>query len=376
MIPVSEPLLVGRELKYLWECLQTGWISSAGRFINEFEDQFAAYCGRKHAVAVSSGTAALQIAVDCLGLGPGDEVIVPTFTIISCAGAVVASGAKPVLVDCDPDTWTMNVSQVAERITDLTRAIMPVHIYGHPVDMDPIMELARRRKVAVIEDAAEAHGAEYKGRKCGSFGELSCFSFYANKIITTGEGGMVLTDDSGHAEKCRSLRNLCFGPERRFLHEDLGYNFRMTNMQAAVGLAQLERIEEHVKRKREIASLYAGSLRDIELLQLPREEVWAKNVYWMYGVVLDKNSGMDACEFARRLLERGVQSRPFFLGMHRQPALHKRGLFIDESYPVADRLTEQGLYLPCGLAVTDKQLLHVCDVIHDVVTGQGVGHGH
>ncbi|HEY5157310.1 MAG TPA: DegT/DnrJ/EryC1/StrS family aminotransferase, partial [Anaerolineales bacterium] len=335
MIPVNEPLVGESENKYVMECLRTGWISSEGHFIHDFEERWAAYCGMSHGVAVSNGTVALEIAMACLDLKPGDEVIMPTFTIISCAQAVTMCGLKPVLVDSDPHTWCMDVSQVEEKITGRTRALMPVHIYGHPVDMDPLQELARKHNLVIIEDAAEAHGAEYKGRKSGGLGDLGCFSFYANKIITTGEGGMVLTKDAGQAERLRALRNLCFRKERRFYHTELGHNYRLTNLQAAIGLAQLERIDESVTKKRWMGAAYTERLKNIAGLQLPIEEPWARNVYWMYGVVLDDAFGMDAVEFARRLGEQGVMTRPFFLGMHEQPVFQDMGLFLDEHYPVA-----------------------------------------
>ena len=377
MIPVNEPWLGERELEYVSECVRTGWVSSAGRFISEFEEQWAAYCGRRHGIAVSNGTVALQLAVACLGLEPGDEVIMPTFTIISCALAVIYNGGVPVLVDCDPKTWCMDVSQVEEKITPRTRAIMPVHIYGHPVDMDPLLGLAEKHGLVVTEDAAEVHGAEYLSgrhteaptwRRCGSMGDLSAFSFYANKLITTGEGGMVLTDDLQLAQKARSLRNLCFQPERRFYHQELGHNFRMTNLQAALGLAQLERIEQIIARKRWMGTEYTRRLQDISGLQLPVEEPWARSVYWMYGVVLSEETGMDAAEFAKRLADRDVQTRPFFLGMHEQPVFHRRGLFEGESHPVAERIARQGLYLPSGLTLTEGQLEHVVRAVREVLT--------
>lgn len=377
MIPVNEPWLGERELGYVAECIRTGWVSSAGRFIEEFEQKWADYCGRKYGIAVSNGTVALQLAVACLGLEPGDEVIMPTFTIISCALAVIYNGGIPVLVEADPRTWCMAVEQVKDKITKRTRAIMPVHIYGHPVDMDPLLDLADKHGLAIIEDAAEAHGAEYLSgrntshpvwRRCGSFGALSCFSFYANKLITTGEGGMVLTDDPKLAEKARSLRNLCFQQGRRFYHEELGFNFRFTNVQAALGLAQLERMEEIVARKRRMGQEYTRRLKDIQGLQLPVEEAWARNVYWMYGVVPSEKMGMDASQFAQRLREYGVDTRPFFLGMHEQPAFSKRGLFLNERYPVAERLASQGLYLPSGLALTEEQLAQACDAVHEVLS--------
>jgi perosamine synthetase len=282
----------------------------------------------------------------------------------------------PVLVDADPETWTMDIAQLESRVTARTRAVMPVHIYGHPVDMDSVRELARRHGLAVVEDAAEAHGAEYlsgraggeaKWRRCGGFGELSCFSFYANKLVTTGEGGMVLTDDDRLAERLRSLRNLCFRPDRRFYHEELGFNFRLTNIQAALGVAQLERMDAIVRRKREIAAVYAVGLAGVAGLRLPPEEPWARSVFWMYGVVLDEARGLDAAALAERLLERGVETRPFFLGMHEQPALQRLGLFRDERYPVAERLARQGLYLPSGVALTEEQVETVCVAVREAL---------
>jgi len=376
MIPVNEPLLAQRELEYVTECVRTGWVSSAGRFIEEFEEKWATYCGRRYGTAVSNGTVALQVAAACLGLKPGDEVIMPTFTIISCALAVVYSGGVPVLVDCDPRTWCMDVDQVKSKITERTRAIMPVHIYGHPVDMDPILDLAERHGLAIIEDAAEVHGAEYLSgrrtahpawRRCGSFGTLSCFSFYANKLITTGEGGMVLTDDSKLAEKTRSLRNLCFQAHRRFYHEELGFNFRLTNLQAALGLAQLERIEEIIARKRWIGQEYNCRLSGIPGLQLPMEEPWAHNVYWMYAIDLSEENGMDATAFGQKLKQRGIETRPFFLGLHEQPVFHQRGFFLQERYPITERIARQGLYLPSGLALTPEQISQVSEAVHEVL---------
>lgn len=371
MIPVNEPSLGARELAYVTECVESGWISSSGRFITEFEEGWAAYCGRRHGIAVANGTVALQLAVAALGIKPGDEVIMPSFTIISCALAAVYAGATPVLVDSDPATWCMDVSTVESRITPRTRAIMPVHIYGHPVDMEPLLALADRHGLAVIEDAAEAHGAEYRTRdgwrRCGSFGDLSCFSFYANKLVTTGEGGMVVTDEDELAERARSLRNLCFLPTRRFHHEELGFNFRLTNIQAALGVAQLERMDEIVARKRAIAASYLQRLADVDGLQLPVEEEWARSVYWMVGVVLDESLEFDAAEFSGRLRDRGIETRPFFSGLHAQPALQRLGGFNGERYPVADRLARKGLYLPSGLALTDDQLDQVSTAVREAL---------
>jgi perosamine synthetase len=377
VIPVNEPALGDKELEYVSDCVRTGWVSSSGRYIDEFEKSWAAYCGRRHGIAVSNGTTAIQLAVSCLELEPGDEVIMPTFTIISCALAVIYNGGIPVLVDSDPTTWCMDVDAIEKRITPRTRAIMPVHIYGHPVDMDAVTRLAERHGLSIVEDAAEVHGAEYlSGRggahptwkRCGSFGSISCFSFYANKLITTGEGGMLLTDDDDIAEQARSLRNLCFQPGRRFFHERLGFNFRITNLQAALGLAQVGRMEEIVARKRWMGAEYTRGLVNLPCLQLPAERPWARNVYWMYGVVLHESTGLDALQFAQALKERGVETRPFFLGMHEQPAFHQRGLFLKEHYPVAETLARRGLYLPSGLALTEAQLARTCEAVREVLS--------
>jgi perosamine synthetase len=371
MIPVNEPALGEKELEYAAECIRTGWISSAGAFIERFESEWAAFCGMRYGVAVSNGTVALQVAVDCLDLAPGDEVIMPSFTIISCAQAVTQAKGVPVLVDSDPRTWCMDVSQVADRITPRTRAVMPVHIYGHPVDMDPLLDLAEKHGLTIIEDAAEVHGGEYLSRRgaapvwrrCGGMSDLSTFSFYANKLITTGEGGMILANEPRLADRARSLRNLCFRPERRFYHTELGYNCRMTNLQAALGVAQIQRMDQIIARKRWMGAAYTERLAGIAGLQLPVEEPWARQVYWMYGLLLDESAGYDAVSFARRLHDEGVETRPFFLGMHEQPVFQQMGLFLGEHYPVAERLARQGLYLPSGLGLTEQQLEEVCTAV-------------
>jgi perosamine synthetase len=384
MIPVNEPVLGGRELEYVSECIQTGWISSAGRFIEEFEDKWAAYCGMKQGVAMSNGTAALHAAVACLGLNPGDRIIMPAFTIISCALAVIYNGCIPLLVDCDPETWCMDMDQVKILLEKETkngsnpvRAIIPVHIYGHPVDMDSVHNLADEYDLVIIEDAAEAHGAEYlTGRydsdstwkRCGGLSHISAFSFYANKLITTGEGGMVLTNDPVYAEKAKSFRNLCFRNDRRFFHTELGHNFRMTNLQAAIGLAQLERIDEIVAKKRRIGRMYSERLNGIPGIQLPVEKPWAKSVYWMYGVVVAESTGLNAASLAERLKDKGADTRPFFLGMHEQPVFRDMGLFHDVRLPVTERISRQGLYLPSGLALTESQLDQVCEAVTDVLS--------
>lgn len=368
MLPVNEPLLDGREKELLMQCIDTGWISSDGPFVAEFENQFAKYIGVKYGVAVCNGTAALETALYAAGISPGDEVILPSFTIISCVLAVLRLGAVPVLVDAELETWNMDVTQLEARITPKTKAIMPVHIYGHPVDMDPLLQLAKKHNLLVIEDAAEVHGAEYKGRKCGSIGHISAFSFYANKIITTGEGGMVLTSDSAMAERARSYRNLCFRPEKRFLHTELGQNYRMTNLQAALGVAQVERIEEFVMIKRRLGAYYRNKLADIKGIKGQVEKPWAKTVYWMYCIELDKTLGITAEEMMSTLAKKGIGTRPFFLGLHEQPALHKMGLFQNEYYPVTERIARQGLYLPSGLTLKESQVDEVVSAVRAVIS--------
>jgi perosamine synthetase len=356
-IPVNEPLLDGNEKRYLNECIDTGWISSEGPFVREFEERFAARVGRRHAIAVTNGTAALDAAIEALGIGPGDEVILPTFTIISCVTQIVRVGARPVLVDVDPITWNMDVTQIESRITKYTKAIMVVHTYGIPVDMDPVLDVAKRHKLRVIEDAAEAHGQTYRGEACGSFGDISTFSFYPNKLVTTGEGGMILTDDDGIAQICRDLRNLCFQAHARFVHERLGWNLRMTNLQAALGLAQLERLDTFITRKRRMGRLYTEMLAEIPSIQLPLAATdYAENVYWVYGLVVDEEKGMDALSVMKALAECGVGTRPFLWPIHEQPALKRMGMFQNDIHPVASRLARRGFYIPSGLALRDEQM--------------------
>ena len=368
MIPVNEPLLDGNEKRYLSQCIESGWISSEGPFVKQFEDGFAARVGRRFGVAVCNGTAALDACVEALGIGVGDEVILPAFTIISCVGQIVRAGAIPVLVDSDPVTWNMDVGQIEDRITARTRAILVVHIYGLPADIDPILEIARRHALKVIEDAAEMHGQTYRGRPCGSFGDLSTFSFYPNKHITTGEGGMILTDDPDLAEQCRSLRNLCFQPGRRFVHEELGWNLRMTNLQAALGVAQLERLDEFVARKRRMGARYTELLSNVPGVQLPlAHTAYAENIYWVFGLLLDDQMPHDAETVMHRLAEHGIGCRPFFCPMHLQPVLRRRGLFEGERYPVAERLYRRGFYIPSGLALSDSQMEQVAGCVREVL---------
>ncbi len=367
-IPVNEPLLNGNEKKYLCECIDTGWISSEGPFVREFEQKMSAAAGRKYGVAVSNGTAALEVAVQALGIGEGDEVIMPTFTIISCAMAVTKLGAIPVLVDSDLHTWNMNVEEMEAKITPRTKAIMVVHLYGLPVDVDSILALAEKYDLKVIEDAAEMHGQTYFGKPCGSFGDISTFSFYPNKHVTAGEGGMVVTDNEELAERCRMLRNLCFRKDVRYVHDEISDNYRFTNLQAAVGLAQLERLEEFVARKRAMGKYYTERLQDIAGLILPIEKTdYADNIYWVYGIVLDQSIRADNKTVQKLLAEEGIGSRTFFWCMHEQPVYQKQGLFHNETYPNAEYLARKGFYIPSGLALTEAQMDRVVAGVKKVV---------
>jgi len=390
-IPVNEPLLSGNELRYISDCVRSNWISSSGRYLERFEDEWAHFCGQRYGVAVSNGTVALELAIEVCNFPKGSEIIIPSFTIISCAQAVVKNGCVPVLVDCDPETFCMDTNQLRQKINRRTVAIMPVHIYGHPCDMDPILDIARRYNLIIIEDAAEAHGAEYFTRtinawkRCGGFGHLSCFSFYANKIITTGEGGMVLTSDENLVKKLRAHRNLCFLDSPRFLHEEIGNNFRLTNLQAAIGLAQFEYIHKTISRKIDMAKRYSEYLKGLPL-QLPVEREWAKNVIWMYGVVLryDKKTepffeknwlrfsperyyNWPSYKMMSVLKDNGIDTRPFFIGMHEQPVFRNRGLFKKERYPVTEKISRTGFYLPSGQAIKDRDIEQTCSILKEIL---------
>lgn len=367
-IPVNEPLLNGNEKKYLCECIDTGWISSEGPFVKEFEQKMSASVNRKYGIAVSNGTAALEVSIQALGIKEGDEVIMPAFTIISCAMAVTKAGGVPVLVDSDPYTWNMKVDEIEEKITPRTKAVMIVHLYGLPVKADEILALAKKYHLKVIEDAAEMHGQTYNGRPCGSFGDISTFSFYPNKHITTGEGGMIVTDDEELAKRCRMIRNLCFREDVRYVHDEISDNYRFTNLQAAVGLAQLERLDEFVEKKRRMGKYYTEKLRKIDGLRLPVEKTeYADNIYWVYGIVLDKNIQADNKTIQKLLAKEGIGSRTFFWCMHEQPVYLEQGLFGGETYPDAEYLARKGFYIPSGLALTEEQMETVTDKLVKVV---------
>lgn len=367
-IPVNAPLLNGNEKRYLCECIDAGWISSEGPFVKQFEEKMSVIVGRKFGVAVANGTAALEVAMQAIGIGEGDEVIMPTFTIISCAMAITKLGARPVLVDSNVNNWNMNTEEIESKITSKTKAILVVHLYGLPVEMDKIIALAKKYDLKIVEDAAEMHGQTYKGKACGSFGDISTFSFYPNKHITTGEGGMVVTDDEELASRCMRLRNLCFRQDVRYVHDEISDNYRFTNLQAAVGLAQLERLEEFVERKREMGKLYTELLSDVKGIQLPIAETdYAKNIYWVYGIVLDKDINITNREATKLLAAEGIGTRTFFWCMHEQPVYQKQRLFENEHYPNAEYLARKGFYIPSGLALTREQIETVAEKLKKVL---------
>lgn len=368
MIPVCEPTLSGNELEYVTDCLKTNWISSGGKYLKKFEEAFASYCGASHCVACCNGTAALHLALAAVGVGPGDEVVIPSFAMIAVCNAVMYTGATPVLVDSERDTWNMDVPRAINAFTGKTRAVVAMHTYGHPVDMDPLMEAAAARGITVIEDAAEAHGAEYKGRRCGGIGKLAAFSFYGNKILTTGEGGAVVTSDPKIAERIRYFENHCFG-EPRFLHNDIGFNYRMTNIQAAIGLAQVEKAGALVEARRRNARLYNELINDIPGVTLPPEAQWAKNVYWMYGILLGPDFPLRRDDAMAALKAKGVDTRAFFHPMHLQPCysgdLPNRPVVSGQT-PVCEELGAAGLYLPSSSHLTEAEITTVAAALREI----------
>jgi len=373
MIPVNTPLLSGNEKQYVLKALEDGWISSEGPAVKTFEEKFAARMQRKHGIAVANGSVALDLAVYACGITEGDEVIMPAFTIISPAAAVVRVGAKPILIDSDPLTWNMDVTKIEEKISSKTKAIIIVHIYGLPTDINPILLVAKKYNLIVIEDAAEMHGQNYYGKPCGSFGDISTFSFYPNKHITTGEGGMIVCDSNKLAERCKSLRNLAFIPERRFVHHELGWNYRITNIQCALGLAQLEKLDEFVAKKKSLGAFYTKRFHGLEdLISLPLTQMpYAENIYWVYGIVLKENVSLDAQGMMKKLAHEGIGCRPFFYPMNKQPVFNTRGWYVDEHYPVAELLGERGFYIPSGLALTEEEMNIVAEkfikVLHESI---------
>ncbi len=369
-INVSEPKLSNKTKDYVLDCIKTEWISSSGSYLESFEKEWAKYCNMKYAVSVTSGTAALIVALKALNLKPGDEVIMPSFTIISCALAIIEAGGKPVLADCDLDTWCIKTDEIKKKISSRTKAILIVHMFGHPANMDEIKEIIKNKKIDIIEDAAESHGSKFKNKVVGSFGKISCFSFYVNKLITTGEGGMALTNDMSLYNKMKNLRNLAFNKTRRFSHNEIGYNYRMTNIQAAIGLSQLEKITEHIKIKRQNTLLYNKILTSYDLpISLPSEKQWAKSTFWMYGIVL-KNKKMTAKTLSRKLFDNKIETRPLFLGMHEQPIFKKMNLFNSDSYPNTEYLSKYGLYLPSGLRLNKSKIELICKTLKSILSGK------
>lgn len=366
MIPVNSPLIAKNAKKYVLDCVNSGWVSSAGAYIEKFEEKFSEFLGVKYSVTTTNGTSALHLAIASLNIGKGDEVIVPDLTIISCALAVIYTGATPIFVDVEKTTGNIDPKKIEEKITKRTKAIMVVHLYGHPADMDPILSLAKKYNLKVIEDAAEAHGAEYKGKKVGGLGDIGCFSFYANKIITTGEGGMVVTNDKALYEKANLLKDLAHSKKRRFMHDEIGFNYRMTNMQAALGLAELEEAETYIQKKRKMAEQYIKGLKEVIEVELPKELDYAKSIYWMFPLLVSRKSPIDRNQFRSKLKELGVDTRDFFYPLHEQPILKKLG-FGKGNYPVSSDLSKRGFYIPSGLALLDKEIFYVIEVIKKVV---------
>ena len=358
-IPVNVPKIFNQEKINVKKCLDTGWISSEGKYVKKFEESFSKYNKRIFGVAVSSGTAALEIGMKSLNLKKGDEVIIPTFSIISTALCVIKLGLKPVLIDSNIYTWNVDSDQVIKKITKKTKAIIITHIYGFPVDMKKILAIAKRKNIKIIEDSAEMIGQTYFKKRCGTFGDLSTFSFYANKHITTGEGGMILTNNKKIYNKCKSLRNLCFGiGTKKFNHDDIGWNYRMTNVQAAIGCGQLKNISWIIRRKRQIGKRYIFILKNCNKIYIqPYKLSYSKNIFWVFGILLKKNANISRDQVIKKLLKHNIQTRNFFYPMHKQKIFKKMKLFTKRhKFPNSDCLSKKGFYLPSGLGITNVEI--------------------
>lgn len=364
-IPVAAPTLAGNEKAYVMDCLESTWISSSGKYIELFENGFAELCGVKHAVSCSNGTTALHLALIALGVGPGDEVIVPTLTFIATANAVTYCGGQPVFVDSDPEIWNIDPAKIEAKITPKTKGIIAVHLAGHPAEIDSIVAIARRHNLFVLEDAAQAHGAEYRGARTGSLGDMATFSFFGNKIITTGEGGMVVTNDDAKAEKMRLLKSHGMDPSRRYWHPVIGYNYRMTNIAAAIGLAQLEKIDLQLERRREVVSWYREYLKGVEGIIWQAEKDWARHVWWMFTVVLGENIKMTRDDVINHFRERNIETRPVVYPLHTLPPYIKSS--GAESHPVAERIASRGINLPTWAGLTREDVREVCDTLLECV---------
>lgn len=366
-IPLMQPALGGNELAYVSDCVTTGWISSQGEYVQRFESAFSRFLGGSHSLAVSSGTAALHLALKALDIGPGDEVIVPDLTFAATVNVVLHCGATPVLVDVDKNTWNMDTGQVERSITERTRAIMPVHLYGHPCDMDQINAIAHRHDLRVVEDCAEAQGARYRGKLVGTLGDIGCFSFFSNKVITTGEGGMVVSADAKIADRLRLLRDHGMRKGRHYWHEVAGFNYRMTNLQAAVGVAQMERIEKFINRRREIGERYISRLGTIPGLTMPPRQAWGETIYWIFSMLVSQElTGVSRDELVSELTKRGIETRPFFYPLHVQPPYHRDG-----SFAISTRLSAQGISLPSGNEISNQEIDRVCSAVSSIVERRG-----
>ncbi len=362
MISIGEPALDNEELENVTNAIKTNWISGRGEYISEFEEKFSRFCNASFGVATCNGTAAIHLALASIGIKSGDEVITPTFTTVASTNPILQCGGRPMFIDSDNSTWNIDPNKIEEKITKATKAIMVVHLYGHPCDMDPIMKIANDHNLLVIEDAAEAHGAEYKGKKVGTIGDIGCFSFFSNKIITTGEGGMIITNNKELAETAANLRDLAYGKgDKKFHHEKIGFNYRMTNLQAAIGVAQMDKIEKFIDIRRKNAKIYGSLLKDIEGITLPPEMPWAKNVYWMYTILIEKLFGLDRDNLIKLLKEMGIDTRPTFYPVHLQPIYQQ--LFGSQKLPVAEELSIKGINLPSGNTLTKEQIEFVCESI-------------
>ena len=370
-IPVNIPKLYSAEKKNIIECLNTNWISSEGKFVKKFENNFSKYNSRKYGVAVSSGTAALEVALKSLNLKKNSEVIIPAFSIISTALCVIKCGLKPVLVDCNLYTWNVDPEAVLKKISKKTSAIILTHIYGLPVNLAKVLSIAKKKKIKIIEDAAEVIGLKYKKKICGSFGDLSTFSFYANKHITTGEGGMIVTNDKNLYLKCKSLRNLSFSNSYfdRYNHDDIGWNYRMTNLQAALGCGQLKNIKKIIKRKKEIGNLYYKYLKNNKniILQENKND-YSNNIYWIFGILLKKNCKIKRNSLMKKLLHKKIDTRPFFLSMNKQKIFKKMKLFKKDKMINSNYLSKNGFYVPSGLAIKNKEIKYISDVINEILS--------
>lgn len=365
MIPVCEPYLDDKELKYVLDAVKSGWISSIGKYIDIFENEYSRYCGTKYGVATSNGTTALHLALTTLGIEKGDEVLIPDLTFIASANAVKYCNAQPVFVDVHPEYWGIDPEKIEEKITIKTKAIMPVHLYGHPCDMDAIRDIANDRDLYIIEDAAEAHGAEYKGKKVGGFGDISCFSFYGNKIITTGEGGICLTNNDGFNEKARMLRDHAMSKEKRYWHDYIGYNYRMTNLQAAIGVAQMEKIDKIIKIKRNNAEIYSKGLKSLSdegIIELHPEMKWARCVFWLYCILVNDKARKSRDQIMNELKLKNIDSRPFFYPINFLPPYYSRELFVN-----SEKTSKKGINLPSAATINSKDILKVIDAINELL---------